>query len=166
MPIYELECIKCHNKVEKLFTSYINFISESEMRDLHEKEHQLFLTEHRMSGYDLIDTFPSFEDWNKTITPEVQTCDCGGFMELLPSLPSMQADNMWSGVQNQHGYFTSKQSYNKFLKDNNYERADRSTYEEAQKKSKNRVSDHIKKTAKAKEKAIADVIKHIDLPND
>lgn len=101
-----------------------------------------------------------------TIESSCDKCQCVQPYEVLPPLTSMQADNMWSGVQNQHGYFTSKQSYNKFLKDNNYERADRSTFEEVQKKSKNRVSDHIKKTAKAKEKAIADVIKHIDLPND
>ena len=136
------------------------------MRDLHEKEHQLFLTEHRMSGYDLIDTFPSFEDWNKTITPEVQTCECGGFMELLPSLTSMQPDSMWSGKNTDYGYFTSKKEFNKFQKDNNLVRAERGTFEQVQKKSKNRISDHIKKTAKAKEKAIADVIKQIDLPND
>ena len=110
-------------------------------------------------------TLPECPD-NYKVKSGCDTCNCNSDFEVLPPLTSMQADSMWSGVQNQHGYFTSKQSYNKFLKDNNYERADRSTYEEAKKKSKNRLSDHIKKTAKAKEKAIADVIKHIDLPND
>lgn len=166
MPIYELQCTKCNNKVEKLFTAYINFISEAEMKDLYEKEHQLFLTENKMSGYEIIDTFPSFDYWLKGITPQVQTCDCGGFMELIPSLPSMQPDNMWSGQVKNGQYFTSKKQYNNYIKENNLERVDRSTYEQVQKKASNRVSDHIQKTKKAKEQAIVDVVKHLDLPND
>lgn len=168
MPIYELECTKCNTKVEKLFTKYINFISDSEFRNLYEKEHELYILESKKkwADYALIDCFPSYEQWLKGITPQVQTCDCGGFMELIPSLTAMQPDSMWSGVSNQHGYFTSKKSYNNFLKTNNIERVDRSIYEQVQKKSQNKVSEHINKTSKAKENAIADVVKHLDLPND
>ena len=115
---------------------------------------------------DVIEIVMSVCPDNYIIKSSCDTCNCVSEFDVLPPLTSMQADNMWSGIQNQHGYFTSKQSYNKYLKDNNYERADRSTYEQVQKKANNRVSDHIKKTAKAKEKAIAEVIKHIDLPND
>lgn len=64
-------------------------------------------------------------------------CTCSAYEVMFP-LTNMQPDNMWSGVTNQHGNFTSKSYYKRYLKQRNLERVDNSIIEEVSKKQRAR----------------------------
>lgn len=148
MPIYELECTNCHNKEEKLFTAYMNFISEEEAK----RKHQEWLKEQTIPGYEVIDTTPVVQNVG---APDIQKCVvCGGFMELIPSLPAMHPDTMWSGQMTQQGYFTSQKKLNQFRKERHIEKVDRSIIEEIQKKAEQRPQKLFEKTQKDVQRCI------------
>lgn len=154
MPIYELECVVCHNKVEKLFTCIMNFLTFDEYVAKVEAER----AEHaktKFAGFDSVDLTPII--YQGTLFCEL----CNGFLELVPSLPSMQPDKMWAGHMTEAGYVTSGSFLKRYRKQNNLERVDRSIYEEAQKKSANRHKEMVERnkqnTIKFLEKELASV---------
>ena len=95
-----------------------------------------------------------------------ERCNCITWWETQAPLTNMQPDKMWAGHMTEAGYVTSGSFLKRYRKQNNLERVDRSTYEEVQKKSKNRVSEHIRKTAKQKHDIIAAEVSQLDLPSD
>lgn len=79
-------------------------------------------------------------------------CNTWTIWETLPPLVAMHPDNMWSGVNTQQGYFTSKEQHLSYLKNNSLHRVERGMVEEVKKKAKNRVPEQLKKNEKNLEK--------------
>jgi hypothetical protein len=138
----------------------MNFLTEDEWKakQLREKEERKKQAELDHLGYELIDLTPT------EIEPSAfQICGCGGFMELIPSLPSMQPDKYWAGHVVDGQYVTSGSFLNRYRKQNNLERVDRSIYEEVQKKSERKLQDHIKKNDKKLEQSIVNTLADVEI---
>lgn len=145
MPLYDLQCILCGEIQEVYFpkiTEFLEFedLTEDELKELDKTKRDL------RPGYELIycaDT--RFRN---------QVCKCAGFQELVTPLTNMQPDNMWSGVNTQQGYFTSKSEYQKVLKQRGLESVTMRELEGIRK--------NVKKTKQAKfDKQLNNLTKHI-----
>lgn len=88
------------------------------------------------------------------------------YHEVLPPLVSMQPDSMWFGKQTDLGYFTSKKTFNNYIKQNNLERVDRSILEDAHKKYNERKADPLKKTRKQMEKFLEKELASVEISPD
>ena|SRR5690349_24804138 len=75
--------------------------------------------------------------------------------DVIPPRVAMHPDNMWSGVSNEHGYFTSKKQHLSYLRNNNLQRVERGLLEDVKKKSKRRVPEQNEKNAKNLEKFLS-----------
>lgn len=99
--------------------------------------------------------FTEYEQCPQQLQNELFELRCTAVARLVPSLCAMHPDNMWSGIKNEQGYFTSKKQHLSYLKQHNMERADRSILEEVKKKSANKVEETLKKNAAKTEKWLA-----------
>jgi hypothetical protein len=103
MPIYRLQCTRCNKVEEKLFTTYVNFITPEEMKKKRRKERKL---QGKVDlGYKVIQV-----NYPKVHRPKCTFC--GGPQELLPSLTAMQPDPYWSGRVVNGEYVTKKSQLN------------------------------------------------------
>jgi hypothetical protein len=138
----------------------MNFLTEDEWKakQLREKEERKKHYEKKWRGYEVIDITPT-----EVEPSSFQICACGGFMELIPSLPFMQPDKYWAGHVVDGQYVTSGSFLNRYRKQNNLERVDRSIFEEVQKKSKTRVTDAIKKNDKKLEQSIVNTLADVEI---
>lgn len=143
MPIYELECTNCSEKVEKFFTCIFNFLSKEEYEKAKEKKEVL------IKG------------------AEYQRCkQCSGFMELIPSLTSMHPDNMWSGLRTDQGYVTSKKEYNKLTEESGkYVCSSISEFESINKSAEQKEKEKFEKIDLERKEKIAEHFRSIDIDN-
>lgn len=162
MPIYELECVQCHNKVEKLFTCIMNFITQEELAAKKNIELEL-ARKKKFVGFDTIDTTNYTPD-----SASHQVCEmCGGFLELLPSLPSMQPDKYWAGHETTHaGYVTSGSFLKRFEKQNNLERVSNRDMEQVQKNARKKKQDDRQKNADNLNKFLEKELAPVEISND
>lgn len=148
----------CDLVEEKLFTTYINFITFEELLERHNAE----LEKERIPGYEIIDTTLIIAQDN------FQKCKaCGGFQELVTPLCAMQPDTMWSGVNTNQGYFTSKSKYLNNLKERNIETlTSRSDFENVRKSVRKAKIAKIQKEKNNLEKFLTKELKGVTIDPD
>jgi len=157
MPLYDLQCKKCGEVEEKLFTTWLNFISEEELTRKEKKEIEELSTK-KFAGYDIIHT--------RIVRYTHQICSCGGFQELVAPLTNMQPDNMWAGQNTKFGYFTSKSQYEQSLKDRNLVTIDKKELDNTRKKVYNTRQDNKRKQAEATNDFLAQQLASVEISPD
>lgn len=93
-------------------------------------------------------------------------CNCVTWWETQAPLTNMQPDNMWAGHMVHGKHITSKSFLNRYEKQNNLERVDRSILEEVKKKHDRRIPEAFDKNKKKLHDTIANEVKQLNLPND
>lgn len=164
MPIYELQCVACTYKEEKFFPSVLNFLTQEEFKRKQEIEDAEFIKEQETKhpGYEVICV------GKKPVNGSpYQICPaCERFMELVPSLCSMQPDNMWAGVNTSQGYVTSKSRYNKSKEANGiYEVTSKSELDNIRKRASEVQKEQQEKRDEKRIKAISEHFSGIDIDN-
>jgi hypothetical protein len=154
MPIYKLKCKRCDKEEEKLFTSYVNFITPKERRKKRKQEEvgeEYYETTKKFLGFKVIEKRPAIQH-------KPRCSFCGGDQELLPSLPSMQPDPYWSG-QIKHGKYVTKKSQIP----PQIEPATRENVEHVEKRKAQRYKDHEEKSSNNLKKFLREQLADVEV---